>query len=283
MDALTELTFPGAGTTTLHVARSSAEADPLALVLPAMGVPAGYYEPLLDGLALNGLTAVIADFPGQGTSRPLAAREHDYGYGALATKFVPLVLETARAALGHRQTALLGHSLGGQVAVIAAAAQPDLADAMVLVAAGSPHWRAFDGRLGWEVLVQTQAVGMVARANGFWPGERFGFGGRQPRRLMTEWAHLARTGSFSLDGMPDVDAAIGTITVPVLSVDVADDQFAPAASVEALAAKLTGASVERRHFASQTGHPLDHLGWVRSTDGVAIEVAEWLRTTLSPW
>jgi len=281
VDVLTELTFPGGGTTTLHVARSGSEADPLALVLPAMGVPAGYYEPLLDGLAANGLTAVIADLPGQGTRRPLVARDHDYGYGALATRFVPLVLDTARTALKRRQIVLLGHSLGGQVAVVAGAVRPDIADAMVLVAAGTPHWRAFDGRLGWEVLVQTQAVGVVARANGFWPGERFGFGGRQPRRLMTEWAHLARTGSFSLAGMPDVDAAIGTIDVPVLAIDVANDQFAPAASVEALAAKLTGARVERRHFAQQSGRPLDHLGWVRSTDGVAVEVAEWVRATLS--
>lgn len=71
VDVLTELTFPGGGTTTLHVARSVSESDPMALVLPAMGVPAAFYGPLLDGLAANGVTAVVADFPGQGGSRPL--------------------------------------------------------------------------------------------------------------------------------------------------------------------------------------------------------------------
>jgi predicted alpha/beta hydrolase len=280
VDVLTELTFPGGGTTTLHVARSVSESDPMALVLPAMGVPATFYGPLLDGLAANGVTAVVADFPGQGGSRPLAARDHDYGYAALATKFVPRVLQASRSELGHRLTVLLGHSLGGQVAVVAAAAERDIADALVLVAAGTPHWRVFEGRLGWEVLVQTQAVGAVARANGYWPGERFGFGGRQPRRLMSEWAHLARTGAFLLHGMPDVDDAIASIELPILAIDVANDQFAPASSVEALVAKLAAAPVERQHFARETGRPLDHLGWVRSSDGVAVEICEWVRSTL---
>ena len=84
MDKHSEITLTGGTTTVLHVSRAKDPSAPVALVLPAMGVPAGYYGPFVDELASEGVNAAVADYPGQGESRPLTSRAHDHGYTEIA-------------------------------------------------------------------------------------------------------------------------------------------------------------------------------------------------------
>jgi pimeloyl-ACP methyl ester carboxylesterase len=83
------------------------------------------FLPLAD--SLDGLDLVAMDFPGHGQSppRPPAARYHfdDYVFDVLA----------ALDALGWEQACLLGHSLGGAVASITAAAAPKRISALALI------------------------------------------------------------------------------------------------------------------------------------------------------
>ena len=193
MDQHSEITLPDGGTTALHVSRADGS-TPFVLVLPAMGVPAGYYGPFVDELARHGVTAGVADYPGQGGARPLAGRGQDLGYTELAHEWLPAVVESVRE--GHDGPVVaLGHSLGGHVLAAHLAGEQPAVDAVVLIGSGSTHWRS---QQGLKTLAQTQLIGTLSRVLGYWPGTRLGFGGTQPMTLMREWAAFAAPGGWLL-------------------------------------------------------------------------------------
>jgi predicted alpha/beta hydrolase len=253
----------------LHVYPDAGD-RPLVVVWPAMGVPARYYRPFAADLLAAGLGVVVADLRGTGSSTPRPVRASRYGYAELVAD-VGAVLDTLKPRAGG--VLLLGHSLGGQACALhlALAAGDSIVDGLVLVAVGLPYWR--DYRSGVRtVLPMTQTVNAVSALLGVWPG--WGFGGRQARGVIRDWAYTARTGRYpALDGM-DVEAALATVRTPVLAVSVEHDQYTPPSTMDRLCGKLRAATVEREHYtAAQAGGQLDHFRWVRAARPLAGRIA----------
>ncbi|MFF3855026.1 alpha/beta fold hydrolase [Micromonospora sp. NPDC002575] len=247
---------------------------PVVVVWPAMGVRARYYRPFAARLRAAGLAVVVADLRGTGESTPAPSRACRYGYAELAAD-VGAVLAALKPRLDGRPTILLGHSLGGQAALLHLALHGvGAVDGLALVAVGVPYWRNYQGPRRFGVLPYSQGIAATARLLGVWPG--WGFGGRQARGVIRDWAHTARAGRFpALDGV-DVEAALRTLDVPVFAVSVDDDQYTPHATVDHLCGKLAAATVVRERLtAAQAGAPLDHFRWVRASAPVAARVAAW--------
>ncbi|MFF5173199.1 alpha/beta fold hydrolase [Micromonospora sp. NPDC000089] len=250
---------------------------PVVVIWPAMGVRARYYRPFAAALRDAGLAVVVADLRGTGASTPPPSRACRYGYAELAGD-VGAVLDALKPRLDGRRRLLLGHSLGGQAALLHLAVHgADAVDGLALLAVGVPHWRSYPGARGWGVLPYTQGIAAVARALGVWPG--WGFGGRQARGVIRDWAYTARTGRFpALDGV-DAEAAVRRLDLPVLAVSVDDDQYTPHGTLDHLCAKLTGARVTRaRYTVAEAGAPLDHFTWVRAGAPLARRVADFAAT-----
>ncbi|MFD2766199.1 alpha/beta fold hydrolase [Micromonospora eburnea] len=250
---------------------------PVVVIWPAMGVRARYYRPFAAALRDAGMAVIVADLRGTGESTPRPARTCRYGYAEL-TADVGAVFEALKPRLDGRVRVLLGHSLGGQVAVLHQALHDaDTVDGLALVAVGLPWWRLYPGRHGWNVLAFTQGIAAVTRLLGVWPG--WGFGGRQVRGVIRDWAHTARTGRFPvLDGV-DAEAAVGRVRTPVLAVSVDDDQYTPHETLDHLCAKLTAAPMTRHRYpVSEAGAPLDHFTWVRAATPLAARVAAFAAT-----
>lgn len=247
---------------------------PLVLISPAMGVPARYYRPFATALRDAGLAVAVADLRGTGASTPRPSRTCRYGYAELAGD-VGAVLTALKERRDGRRTIVLGHSLGGQAALLHTALREGQdVDGLALVAVGLPWWRIYPGRRGYGVLPYTQGIAAVARLLGVWPG--WGFGGRQARGVIRDWAYTARTGRFPhLDGV-DAEAAVRAVRVPVLAVSVDDDQYTPHGTLDHLCGKLTAAPVERvRYTAAQAGARMDHFTWVRAAAPLAERVARF--------
>lgn len=280
---MTDLDLPGGGHTAIVGVDGGGPGDPVVILLPALGVAAGYYGPFAAALAAEGVAVLSADFPGQGVSRPLASRKNDFGYAAVSDDVVAATVAVAQERHAGRPLAFLGHSFGGQVALVHLATHASPVSALVLIGSGSPYWRGFPNRL--KLLVQTQTLGAIASVRGHWPGDRVGFGGRQPRKLMREWARFARRGDLAVErgevvGEPDFSG----VGLPVLAITLDNDALAPQGSVDNLAGKLTGARVEHRFVtraAGEDGPAFDHFTWVRHPGSFAAEVAVWLRDAVS--
>ncbi|MGI5214010.1 alpha/beta hydrolase family protein [Plantactinospora sp. CA-290183] len=246
---------------------------PLVLLWPAMGVRAGYYQPFVAELRAAGLAVVVVDLRGTGASTPPASRVSRYGYPELVGD-VGAVLESLKDRIGDRTTLLLGHSLGGQAALLHLALGGQPVDGLVLVAAGMPHWRSYPGWRRHLVRPAAEFIRGVAAVLGSWPG--WGFGGRQARGVMRDWAYTIRTGRFPrLDGV-DAEAAVRTVRTPVLAISVEHDQLTPEQTLDRLCAKLTAAAVRReRYTAAEAGLRLDHFTWVRASAPIAARVASF--------
>ncbi|MEH1164206.1 alpha/beta fold hydrolase [Micromonospora sp. CPCC 205539] len=247
---------------------------PVVVIWPAMGVRARYYRPFAAALRAAGLAVIVADLRGTGASTPAPSRADRHGYAELAGD-VGTVLAALKSRLDGRTALLLGHSLGGQATVLHLALHGDTTvDGLALVAVGIPHWRSYPGVRGLALLAYTQGIAATTALLGIWPG--WGFGGRQARGVIRDWAYTARSGRFpNLDGT-DTEAAVRAVRTPVLAVSVDDDQYTPHPSMDHLCAKLTAAPVTReRYTVAQAGAALDHFTWVRAATALARRIARF--------
>lgn len=100
---------------------------PVLLLIHGMAGGAKSWSPAIEPLALR--NAVVApDFPGHGRSEPGGG---DYSLGGLASGLRDLLVT-----LGHERATLVGHSLGGGVAMQFAYQFPELVERLVLVSSG---------------------------------------------------------------------------------------------------------------------------------------------------
>jgi pimeloyl-ACP methyl ester carboxylesterase len=117
-------------TITLHdrpVTYAQVGSGPALLLIHGMGGTFENWQQVLEPLA-RAHTVIAPDLPGHGESAPAAG---DYSIGALATGLRDLLV-----ALGHERTTLVGHSLGGGIAMQFAYQFPEMTERLVLVSSG---------------------------------------------------------------------------------------------------------------------------------------------------
>jgi predicted alpha/beta hydrolase len=254
---------------------------PIVFLWPAMGVPARYYRPFAAALRAAGLAVVVADLRGTGTSTPPPSVASRYAYAELVAD-IGAVLEAQKERIGGRRVLLFGHSLGGQACVMhLALANSPAVDGLVLVAVGLPHWRLYPGSNRYRVFLLVKFIRAATALLRVWPG--WGFGGRQARGVIRDWAHTARLGRFPKLSGPDLtvdpEAGLPGIDLPILAVSVDGDRLTPHAVLDHLCAKLPNARIEReRYSAAAAGAPLDHFRWAKAGGPLATRVAQFAAT-----
>ncbi|GAA2800299.1 alpha/beta fold hydrolase [Saccharopolyspora taberi] len=262
--------------------RATEQADPtspVVILLPAMGVRASYYRPFIENLSRQGLTVVGFDFRGHGENRPRAARGVRFGYQDLVDD-VADVVDLVSKHYPDAPRFLVGHSLGGQITMLYTASHPGRVQGAAVLASGSVWWRTFPGAQGVKNLVGTQLIAAMSTLLGYWPG--WVFGGRQATGLMCDWARQGRTGRWALDGSTtDYEKALGALRLPLLTVSVDGDEFAPPSSMDHLAGKARQATRTRRHYGlSDAGaDKLGHFGWVHRSAELSRWIGDWLASS----
>ncbi|MFT4081379.1 MAG: alpha/beta fold hydrolase [Nocardioides sp.] len=238
------------------------------LVVPAMGMPAGYYRRLATALAGTGWSTAVMEQRGHEESGGRSPGwRYDFGYADLVDDVDAAVDLLTRDGA---EVYLLGHSLGGQVASAFAASHPDRLAGLILVAAPLPYWRDYHPAF----LPVSQLMGLVPRVVGHFPGRQLRFAGREARGVMADWARLARTGRLAF-GRPRVDhgPALARLELPALVVSVSGDTLAPPTAVDRLAAMMPALDMQRRHVEADG---IDHFRWARQPESVVPSIVGWL-------
>jgi predicted alpha/beta hydrolase len=239
------------------------------LWLPALGVAARNYLPFARAMAANGIAVALHEWRGAGSSDRRAGRAIDWGYRQLLMDDIPASRAVVRARHAYAVSRIGGHSLGGQLATLAAALEPADVAGLVLVASGSPYWRCFGHP--WLIRAFYASVPAIAAACGYFPGRRLGFGGREARGVMRDWSRSGRSGRYAAAGVPvDLEARLAGISSPVLALRFADDWLGPPASLDWLMRKLPAAPHETILLGrNELGDiSADHFSWMKSPDAV---------------
>jgi pimeloyl-ACP methyl ester carboxylesterase len=215
-------------------------------VLLLHGAGGGYraFAPQLEVLASLGFRAVAWDMPGYGHSAPV----EPYAFKALAASAAALIESLAPAA-GAGPVAVVGHGLGGMLALELALRRPELVRQLVLVATDaaaapdSPWGRHLAQCLAWldagrdmaqiAAAVVPQLAGPAALPAGV---------------ALASWCQSqvhAATWRRALQAMQGFDrrAALVGLHVPTLLVAGAQDRLVPSAQMQALAGAIAGSGL----------------------------------------
>lgn len=270
----------GNSTTEATLYRVDRADAPCMLVFPALGTPARPYQRLAMALQARGVHTLIADWRGMASSSVRAAREVDWGYLDLVDGEASAMLALARRELPNANLHGLGHSLGGQVALLHAARYPhDTLASLMLSASATPHYRAYPFPYRLKVYAFTWLVTAMANTLGVFRGDWLGFGGRQGASLMREWSRFSRSGRLTALGPRRWDAgpALADLRLPLFVLSMHGDSFAPASAARELAGMTSGSAISEHLKALHNGETPGHFGWLRAPDAVADRVAEWLQ------
>ncbi|MFV8783370.1 alpha/beta fold hydrolase [Microbulbifer sp. SA54] len=243
---------------------------PLALVLPALGVPASKYRLLLATLAERGYHTAIAELPGTGDSHPQPGRQADYGYSDLVFEWIPLLLRALRTEFGGEPSLILGHSIGGQTVTLAARAGLTGNAHVVSVAAGHLDSRSWRGFKRAAVIGAALAALASTRVLGYFPGKQLRFGGREAATLMRDWGKGIIRGRF----VPETHIPRAAV-LPRRSLHLCidGDPFAPRNATQRLAELVSG-EVRRIPPTYHKGNP--HLSWIKNPAPVLDIVETWM-------
>jgi pimeloyl-ACP methyl ester carboxylesterase len=125
-----DASFPTVQRVSVHgrsISYLEAGEGPLVLLVHGMAGTARNWDPVIEPLALHN-HVVAPDFPGHGDSEPGGG---DYSLGSLASGLRDLMIS-----LGHDRATLVGHSLGGGVALQFSYQFPEMVERLVLVSSG---------------------------------------------------------------------------------------------------------------------------------------------------
>ncbi|MGV8884971.1 MAG: alpha/beta fold hydrolase [Microbacteriaceae bacterium] len=265
------ITSPDGATSVVEVYGS---AGPSVLFLPGLGVPISYFAPFLEAWADRGYTIYALELRGMPLSSTSDIRANDFGYAHALDVDIPAAI--AQTSI-QTPFVLAGHSLGGQLSTLYAGRATGEVSSVVSIASGSSHASALTtSRLRVRRRAQIGTIGLIARTIGYHPGDRLGFGGRQPRTMIEDWAYEARTGAFLLSGTTfDYEAGIATITQPMLLLTLEGDRLISPAASSLLGARAVCAPKTQVHLT--VGAPFDHFRWARQQpDVVADAITTWL-------
>lgn len=257
---------------------------PLYIILPAMGVPARKYADLALAVNHTGASVATVDLRGIGHSSVRAKRGSDFGYHEIITQDIPALLQALEGQTKDRQIIFVGHSLGGQLASLFLSQKPNLAHGLVLCASCTVDFRgwAFPSNLG--LLLMTQLSLLITQVFGYFPGHTLGFGGREAKTVISDWAQNARSGKYRLRNSDiDYDAALKSVKLPVLAINFKQDTFAPLTATQRLLNKFGSRSTS---YVALNAKDLelqqaDHFSWLRAPKPIAKQISRWYQQTLA--
>lgn len=259
-----------------------APAAPVAtlLWLPALGIAARHYLPFAEALAARGIAVFVHEWRGHGSSNLRADRNTDWGYHELLQFDLSASADVIDQHYPTLPKIVGGHSLGGQLAACLLALRPHTATRLWLIASGAPFWRVFPNPHRWLLPLVYRLLPWLADRNGALPGRAIGFGGKEARGVMHDWARTGLSGCYAGKGIDtDLEATLANIVVDVDAVLFSDDWLAPMPSLRFLTSKMRHGSVHADTLdAAGLGLRADHFAWMKGSAPVAAALAKRLHS-----
>ncbi|MFE1592436.1 alpha/beta fold hydrolase [Nocardia sp. NPDC058705] len=256
---------------------------PVVLILPAMAMKARNYRSLAEALHATGLSVATCDLRAHGEAEPALGEHTDFGYREMLEIDLPAIVSAVEGRFPQAPLHLFGHSLGGQLALLFAAAEPDRVAGVTVIGTGTVFWWAFGPRRWFEALTQIQWIGLVSRIKGRWPGGVL-IPAPMPGGVMVDWSIHSLTSYYRPRGTTRrYNTLLADMTVPVLAISLADDVLGPKSNVDFLVSRMPSAPVDQWHIDENSAvvHR-DHFAWLKDSPAIAAGVTQWITAGTTP-
>lgn len=200
---------------------------------------------LAAAFTARGYRVVAFDFRGHGGSKLPAGVS--WGYDDLVRYDLPAVASCVRARAEGRPVVVVGHSLGGHVALAGLGTGVLDVDGVLAIAANVWMRRLERSHVRWGAKrVLTALMAGAVRATGRFPARRLRMGSDdEPAEYMTDLLRGAREGRWgSADGRHDYLAAMANVRAPLVAVLSAGDTLNCHPDAGERFARLSGGPVE---------------------------------------
>jgi predicted alpha/beta hydrolase len=250
----------------------------VALVVPAMATPAGYYTAFAGWLADRGIRTVTFDY--RGMEDPAALRAQAADVDRWAAEAGDVLTAVCDQAAGLPVT-WIAHSLGAQI--LPFVDHTRLAS-VITVAAGDGYWRRNASAVRWKVpFLWWIAAPLAIRFTGYYPGQRLGIVGDLPANVMRQWSRWCRHPEYLQADHPEAPALFAEVKTPLMSLSFTDDELMSADSISHLHDWYTGAEQVRQRYTPEQldGRRVGHHGFFRATNADLWDdlVLPWVATT----
>ncbi|TKC88704.1 alpha/beta fold hydrolase [Trinickia terrae] len=263
---------------TIH--RSGRPAKAVVQINPATAVTERMYFPFAGHLADAGFDVVTYNYRGMqpGGPHPKSLRAGFLTWADLDVEAVTCWTAERYPSMPHLA---IGHSFGGHAIGLAESSRLLSAAVMICSHAGCLRFiRPWRERLRVALLLKIMGP-LCARSLGYMPGRKFGIGENLPGQVMLDWSRWTSMPRYFFD---DPEARAGERfrrpSLPILSLGIDDDPWAPAEAIDLLTAHLTHCRVERRQLspADSRGQAIGHLGFFKKhhADTLWPVVTQWL-------
>jgi predicted alpha/beta hydrolase len=254
----------------------------LVVFLPALGTSVDSYRSMAKAWAGLGYRVATIELRGGKQNSVKDVRAHNFGYNEILNVDLASIVPRLRAEAAGQPFLLAGHSLGGQFALLYASRHPSEVDAVVLLAAGSNYYGAMPRGERFKRHFGLRAVRTIDQVLRFFPGDKLGFGGRQPLNMILDWTHEALTGRYRVIGnAADYDRDLGQLKAPVLMISLQGDTLVPKPSADYLARKLSQARITQIELRTEGGKVHQHFRWVTKPAPILAQVDQWIDTQFS--
>ncbi len=254
---------------------------PIILCLPAMGVPARKYLPLAESLNQNGFISAIFELRGIESSSVRASRKSNFGYHEILSYDLPEAIRFIRLHYPQNPIYLLGHSLGGQLAMLYMSINPSEISGLIGVATGSPHFKGWSFPYNIGIILLSFFMPLVASIMGYFPGRKMGFGGRESHKLVKDWAHSVKRGRYIAKGhTANFEEQIKTLVKKALFITIQNDTLAPHSSSKNLGDKMLKGEVIYHHLDEKDfeNDSLGHFNWMNEPAPITQKIKQWMRS-----
>jgi predicted alpha/beta hydrolase len=262
----------------LHASRGAPRA--VALVVPAMAVPQGFYAPFARWLAECGFDVLTFDFRGIGDSAPRSLRGFQADILTWAREDAAAMLALARSRAARRPVAWIGHSLGGQI--LAMTPGNEAISAAITIASGVGYWRenAYPLRY-YSWFLWFVAVPVATALCGYFPGRALGMVGNLPRGVIEQWSRWCRDPEYAVGVEGEAMRELyRRPTLPMLSLSFTDDEYMSGQNVSVLHDFYANARRELRRITPRDLglRRIGHFGFFRPEAGERLWplALEWL-------
>jgi predicted alpha/beta hydrolase len=234
------------------------------IISSATGVKQSFYKKFAEFINGKGISVITFDYLGIGKSLKEPLKKLNNTTVDWSKTDLSSVIDYTQKYYPESKITLLGHSIGGQL--IGLSKSSTATHKIILVAAQSGYWKFWKGFeryklwIYWKVLFPA-----LIKIFGYLPSKKISGMENLPKNVAKQWIKWCLSPGYLFENIAEEDLFFKKIKVPLVSISIENDQFAPKEAVDWLTKRYENAEIKRTHLLAKDFNTNDigHFGIFR--------------------